>query len=403
MCGVRMGGQVTIPWPTMTHDPATPASGRRQRNTEASKFLSTWRELVKFQQSGRTRNIGIDGFVTWQIERLLDQANTPPPVFHILDLSLQHGKTEEVRFCQAHAIECLAVLRAEEALDSESRGLPPERNEERPRTGVRYTGRGDIVEAPLEKTPNPLMKIGQAIERSPLQVLVTWALQRGMVVAFAPFLPDPTSLSTATAYTAWQAETRRMVADTYALLHPFARRPLFCSNVRVHRVMLTVDQMRMLEALDMDLAGQRAGVNESVSKLGTSADFIRAMKEKRKKGAGDIDLTPQKPAGAKAWDLSEDPEGEGAEEKDRGKIPGLLEEDAELAFMETVEDGQLSPDEKLQSLLNSFFNSEVQSLNSGDSPRTGVSGSEFQSLAGDEAGEGESQADAEAGTAGGGL
>ena len=239
--GVEQVDLVTIPWADDSREPS-----RRVRNQQAEAFLRTWQKgIVPLQDAGFVKNIGVDNLNTWQLERLADSPNCPMPSFHLVKVSPGHGKFDEVRFCQAKSIECIALLTAEtgrlaagdggegedegagEGKEGEAKG-EDEAQEEK---GAEDEAEIDVDEPPAE---TPLARVSREVGHSERQTLVAWALQRGMVAVPAPSLPDPTLLSNARAYSTWQQEEVRRVAEIYALLHPFARRPLYCSKNLIH-------------------------------------------------------------------------------------------------------------------------------------------------------------------------
>jgi len=99
--------------------------------------------------------------------------------------------------------------------------------------------------------------------RTELQIEVTWALQRGLVAVPVVGYPSQEVTSSPSAFQAWHADVKRSLAVTFSLVHPFARRPLFCSSNLVHRVMLDPEMMDGLARLDVDRINAEAAVLEA--------------------------------------------------------------------------------------------------------------------------------------------
>jgi hypothetical protein len=100
-----------------------------------------------------------------------------------------------------------------------------------------------LFSVPQQTTP-PLLIL--SLRTSSRQVEITWALQRGLIVVPATAYPAREVAGSAAAFGDWLEDAHRKASQAFALVHPFARRPLFCSKQLVHRVMLDPDHMASL-------------------------------------------------------------------------------------------------------------------------------------------------------------
>jgi len=113
------------------------------------KRIETWRKLEKILESGRARGIGVSNFTVYHLEDLLDDGVSVVPAANQVEFSPFLYQKGLLEYCQKKGI----------ALEAYS---------------------------PLARThkfDNPLLKeIASAHSKSPAQVMIRWALQRGLIV-----------------------------------------------------------------------------------------------------------------------------------------------------------------------------------------------------------------------------
>lgn len=86
------------------------------------------------------------------------------------------------------------------------------------------------------------------------QVIISWLLQRGLLAVPRTKYPDQSMLRSPENYSEWLEDVRSRCAEVFSLIHPFTRRPTFCSEVNAkheHPASLQlVPHLRLLSGTD---------------------------------------------------------------------------------------------------------------------------------------------------------
>ena len=218
--------------------------------------------------------------------------------------TLAEHRYNEVRFCQSRGIEVLALLghpvpsvltetgalsgvAAEDAQKEEeenkqgndnnnssgsgelSKDQPPRSRTSTPMSrsrrgkspGNRNNGKGSGAS---RQGPRNVPEIALHLGRTDLKVEITWALQRGLIVVPPTLFPDANVMKDAEQLDAWKRHATSRASDCFSLVHPFTRRPLFCSPTLVHRVSLEPAHMAAIAALDEDYRAEQAAIHRAL-------------------------------------------------------------------------------------------------------------------------------------------
>jgi len=238
--GVEYLDGCIVPWPTTKAAAGKELPSEREtRNRELTKFLKTWNALAPIIQRGAVRTLGVEQFEPWQLERIVEQPNAVAPAYNLVSVSVTEANHGVVRWCHSHAIEVLALL------DISSNILAGEHESRQMSTILAETGK-DVS-----------------------QVTLSWALQHGLVAFPSLVIEEPGDMTNAEQYTAWRASNDKAMGQLFGLLHPFTRRPVFCSPTRIRQVVLTADQINKLDLLDSKTADLRRHIDEKVANWGT--------------------------------------------------------------------------------------------------------------------------------------
>ena len=348
---------VVIPWPADESEELT----RKVRNKQVQIMLDTLTgPLAALKNDGFVKAVGGDNLQPWHIERIVDETHENP-AFNMLPVSPRHARHNEIRFCQARGIECIALL-----------GTTAEEEE---------------TERSLNDDPyeNTLLDLAKELGRTEHQIECTWALQRGLVVLPRTTFPSAHS-RTAAAYGEWLDGMKTRLAETYALVHPFARRPLFCSKTHVHRLLLTPAHMKAIEKMDVDLAAMSAELEAQLTetKAFEQAQYARAHTPggtRRLQSPGGTNLVGRGNSQGYSKGASRGDKGKAGDkggaitwfepaeldplEKEGvtlGEGGVLLDPNDETAFMRFAEDESVDPEEKLKSMLGAFFSAEAAAV-----------------------------------------
>lgn len=111
-------------------------------------FVTTWKVLEEFAADGRARSIGVSNFQIPHLQKLMAETSTVPAVNQI-EVHPYHPNDEVRAFCAAHEI----VVQAWSPL-----------------------ARGALLTDPV------VTDIAAQVSRTPAQVLLRWAIQRGDVI-----------------------------------------------------------------------------------------------------------------------------------------------------------------------------------------------------------------------------
>jgi hypothetical protein len=209
-----------------------------------------------------------------------------------------------VRFCQSRGVEVLALV---------GHAVPPVLTEAGAPTGLAAARARDEAAAGLlgavegggggggaQQPPRPprdaaaahgprgsdweptsVHELALRLGRTALQVELAWALQRGLVVVPPTPFPDPVVAADAARLAAWKLDAAARAAVCFALVHPFARRPLFCSPTLVHRFSLEPSHMASLARMDADYRAEEAAIareSEVARERCTLTDVVRTRK-----------------------------------------------------------------------------------------------------------------------------
>lgn len=125
---------------------------------EESDFTETWKGMVECKRLGLARSIGISNFNRRQIKRLLDSTNEVPATLQV-EVHPFFPNTKLIDLCKQHniVVSCYSPL-----------GKP----------GRPWKKEDD----PFVSTDATLNAIGEAHNKTPMQVALRFLLQRGLVV-----------------------------------------------------------------------------------------------------------------------------------------------------------------------------------------------------------------------------
>jgi len=210
--------------------------------------------MVRLKE-GKVLQIGGDGLLVWQIERVMERRAEPPIEFNLHRITPCHSKRHIVRFCQSRSIECIALMCNPEDEAVERQLLGP---------------RGKALD-----------ELAASLGRTPMQVELSWYLQRGLLAIPPTEYPPASVVHSPKAKQAWLRTCRTRYAEIFALIHPFTRRPLFCSKVVVHRLQLSKDQIAKLEEMDVDVAKAQEEMQKALQ-------VAKKVEEKLFKSKGDL-------------------------------------------------------------------------------------------------------------------
>jgi hypothetical protein len=208
-----------------------------------------------------------------------------------------------VRFCQSRGIEVLAllghsvpsVLTETGALSAVAAELALKEEEEENKQGGGDDNIGDVTKdqqpsksrssTPMSRSrrgkspgasglrsngksapqgPCNVPELALHLGRTDLQVEITWALQRGLIVVPPTHFPDANVMKDADLLDTWKRHAASRASDCFSLVHPFTRRPLFCSPTLVHRVSLEPAHMAAIAALDEDYRAEQAALTRAL-------------------------------------------------------------------------------------------------------------------------------------------
>jgi diketogulonate reductase-like aldo/keto reductase len=154
-----------VHWPIMFQDEEMPTPSRNRDGTPAAElvisyeYLDTWKEFEALYDAGKAKSIGVSNFEIEQLEDLLQHARIAPAVNQIEF----HPLVPQPRLLQYCKEKGIAV------------------------TAYSPLGSGDSFVGKREDTPKLLKneivhKVAKEVNRSPAQVLLRWAIQKGLTV-----------------------------------------------------------------------------------------------------------------------------------------------------------------------------------------------------------------------------
>ena len=99
-------------------------------------------------------------------------------------------------------------------------------------------------------------------------------LQHGLVTIpqLGSLIKDPGSIASDDVYRQWLSAMAEKLREIYSLLHPFTRRPKFCSPTRIRQVTLSKDQVAALDDLDAVRIATRKHIESTLAQWATTAD-----------------------------------------------------------------------------------------------------------------------------------
>lgn len=186
-------------------------------------FLKTWQRLCEQIENGHVAQAGVHQLKTWQLSSTLrtlnsDEDKSPAHRVSIVSevISLNDTGAEITNIAHSQGVEVCCFLT-----------------------------KGDLEREDVRE-------VAEEMGKTPVQVLLSWALQRGLVPV-APVdigakdarLPS-SSAAASSKYQAWRDVTTSLLDQTLALLHPFTRRPEAYAPNEGRRVVLTTKQMDKL-------------------------------------------------------------------------------------------------------------------------------------------------------------
>lgn len=136
----------------LMHWPSSTDPNDKKKHLTDWNFIDTWREMQKLPSTGKVRNIGISNFGIHNLEKLLaDPSCKTVPAVNQIELHPNNPSPKLVRYCTEKGIHC---------------------------TGYSCLGSTD---SPLYKDPT-LLKMSEAVGRTPQQMLLAWGIQHGWSV-----------------------------------------------------------------------------------------------------------------------------------------------------------------------------------------------------------------------------
>ncbi len=241
-----------VPWPGARAranldgdaEPAAPRPDRATCNEETSTFLQSWKAVTALVQAGKVRCLGVSELGLWQLQRVTEPAGILRPTFHLIGVSLRSAQHDVVRWCHSRAIEIVAFLEASPTV---------------------------LRSEPHQKV---LQKVVDETGYTPAQVTISWALQHGLVTIpqLGSLIKDPGSIASDDVYRQWLSAMAEKLREIYSLLHPFTRRPKFCSPTRIRQVTLSKDQVAALDDLDAVRIATRKHIESTLAQWATTAD-----------------------------------------------------------------------------------------------------------------------------------
>ncbi|VDN01965.1 unnamed protein product [Thelazia callipaeda] len=121
-------------------------------------YLDTWRAMEEYVESGKIRSIGLSNFNHKQIQRVIDCGVIKPAILQV-ELHPYFQQSKLINFCKSRGI----VITAYSPL---ANAAMPFRNE----------NDAILLDDPI------ILKLAEVHHKSPAQVVLRWAIQRGLVV-----------------------------------------------------------------------------------------------------------------------------------------------------------------------------------------------------------------------------
>jgi len=121
------------------------------------EYLNTWKVFEGFVREGKVKSIGVSNFTVEQLEYLKKNSQIPPAVNQV-EVHPYLAQTEMKEYCEKAGIAIMAYS----PLGSSTPKFPEQHG-------------STLMEHPLVKS------MGESLDKSPSQVLIRWALQRGLV------------------------------------------------------------------------------------------------------------------------------------------------------------------------------------------------------------------------------
>ena len=198
--------------------------------------------MTALVQAGKVRCLGVSELGLWQLQRITEPAGILRPTFHQISVSLRSAQHDVVRWCHSRAIEVVAFLEASPTVL---------RSEHHERCYRRW---------PTRRATRP--------HRSPS----AGALQHGLVTIpqLGSLIKDPGNIASDDVYRQWLSAMAEKLREIYSLLHPFTRRPKFCSPTRIRQVTLSKDQVAALDDLDAVRIATRKHIESTLAQWATT-------------------------------------------------------------------------------------------------------------------------------------
>jgi 2,5-diketo-D-gluconate reductase A len=111
-------------------------------------YVDTWRALIKAQEDGRVRSIGVSNFTAEHLDRIIDETGVPP-VLNQIEL---HPRFQQRRLREAHA----------------QRGIKTQ--------SWSPLGQGQLLSNPV------IARIAEKHGRTPAQAIIRWHIDNGLIV-----------------------------------------------------------------------------------------------------------------------------------------------------------------------------------------------------------------------------
>ena len=112
------------------------------------RYVDTWRALIKAQEEGRIRSIGVSNFAAEHLDRIVDETGVPP-VLNQIEL---HPRFQQKRLREVHA----------------QRGINTQ--------SWSPLGQGQLLSDPV------IARIAEKHGRTPAQAIIRWHIDNGLIV-----------------------------------------------------------------------------------------------------------------------------------------------------------------------------------------------------------------------------
>ncbi len=167
-----------------------PLTKEKLISLEELSIATTWQSMESLVEKGLTRHIGVSNFSIYKLKSLLETANIPP-VMNQVELHPYLQQTALLQFAQDHNV----FLTAYSPLGSSDRPDSLKAQDE-----------------PVLLTDLTILKVAAKHDATPAQVLISWAIHRGIAVIPKSVNPDRIAQNLAATNVALTAEDMNEIA-----------------------------------------------------------------------------------------------------------------------------------------------------------------------------------------------